>query len=199
MEYQGMQDTNLHIFVMCVYIRGSALICEIYRKNMALSPEQLCAKLDEMQIIYQYHEHQPLHTVEDSQKFRGEIEGGHCKNLFLKTKKGQLFLIVVLEDCRVDLKQLEKIFAVGRISFGKPELLMEKLGVEPGSVTPFAALNDLEKEVTVVLDKSMLEQERLNYHPLVNTATVTLGSKDLLRFIVANHKEPMQMHVPQKE
>ena len=102
-------------------------------------------------------------------RLRGEIAGGHCKNLFLKDKKGALYLIVCLEDARVDLKPSPPGSGRGRLSFGKPELLMEALGVEPGSVTPFAVINDSARRVAVILDAPMMEEAILNYHPLAAT------------------------------
>lgn len=127
--------------------------------------------------------HQPVHTVEQARSLRGDIPGGHCKNLFLKDKKGALWLVVTLEDTNVDLKSLHKKIGAARLSFGKADLLLQVLGVTPGSVTPFALINDVETRVNVVLDAQMMACARLNYHPLVNTATTGIDSPDLLAFI----------------
>lgn len=136
-------------------------------------------------------EHPPLFTVAESQALRGQIPGGHTKNLFLKDKKGALFLVVALEDATIDLKRLhERLGASGRLSFGSAELLRATLGVEPGSVTPFAALNDEAGLVTVVLDTDMLVCERLNYHPLTNTMTTGIAREGLLAFLRATGHEP---------
>ena len=108
-------------------------------------------------------------TVEEARALRGEIAGGHCKNLFLKDDKGQIWLIVCLEDAQVDLKAAPARIGSRRLSFGKPDLLMEVLGVEPGSVTPFGLINDTGRRVNVVLDAAMMAHEQLNYHPLQNT------------------------------
>ena len=121
---------------------------------------------------------------------RGEIPGGHCKNLFLKDDKGSIYLIVCLEDAKVDLKAAPARIGSRRLTFGKPDLLMEVLGVEPGSVTPFGLINDTQARATVILDKSMMDEEWLNYHPLRNDATTTIRSKDLLAFIRATGHEP---------
>ena len=137
-------------------------------------------------------EHPPLHTVEDSQALRGDIPGGHTKNLFVKDKKGRLFLLVLGEETAVDLKRVhEKIGAQGRVSFGSAELLEEVLGVLPGAVTPFGAINDTAGRVSVVLDEAMMRHERLNFHPLVNTRTTGLASADLIKFLRATGHEPM--------
>ncbi len=130
-------------------------------------------------------EHAPVFTVEESQSLRGSIPGGHCKSLFLKSKKGDLWLVVADEARRVDLKRLGKHLGSGNLSFGKPELLGEVLGVEPGSVTPFALINDPGHRVRVVLDQAMLRHDKLNYHPLQNDATTTIGSADLQAFVAA--------------
>ncbi len=128
-------------------------------------------------------EHQPLHTVEESRRLRGDIPGGHCKNLFLKDKKQTLWLVITLEQASVDLKALPGRIGAARLSFGKPDLLMSTLGVSPGSVSPFALINDTKICVNVVLDTKMMAFNLLNFHPLTNCATSTIASADLLRFI----------------
>jgi Ala-tRNA(Pro) deacylase len=121
---------------------------------------------------------------------RGALPGGHCKSLFLKDRKGGLWLVVVLEERRLDLNGLAARLDAPRFSFGSPELMQEVLGVTPGSVTPFALINDREHRVAVVLDKEMLQHDPLNYHPLVNTATTAVAPADLLRFIAACGHQP---------
>ena len=159
---------------------------------MPKTPDELLAFLESLGIPTRTVEHPALHTVEDSQKLRGEIDGGHCKNLFIKDKKGRIFLLVLGEETRVDLKRVhERIGAQGRVTFGSAELLEEVWGVKPGSVTPFGAINDVEGRVTVVLDAEMMKHERLNYHPLVNTLTTGVASADLLKFLRAVKHEPV--------
>ena len=159
---------------------------------MPKTPEDLIAYLDGRGIASQTLEHPPLHTVEQSQALRGEIPGGHTKNLFVKDKKGRLFLLVLGEDTFVDLKRVhEKIGAQGRVSFGSAELLEAVWGVRPGAVTPFGAINDAERRVTVVLDAEMMRHERLNFHPLVNTRTTGLSSAGLVGFLRATGHEPL--------
>lgn len=121
---------------------------------------------------------------------RGTLPGAHCKSLFLRDRKGGLWLVVVLEERRLDLKALADLLAAPRFSFGSPELLAEVLGVTPGSVTPFALMNDRERRVRPVLDAEMLRRDPVNYHPLVNTATTAISAADLLRFIAACGHEP---------
>jgi Ala-tRNA(Pro) deacylase len=152
---------------------------------MPTTPEQIFARFEDLGIAFKTQDHAPAFTVEDARALRGEIPGGHCKNLFLKDKKGQLWLVVTLEDARIDLKALPARIGAARISFGKPELLMEVLGIAPGSVTPFALINDTERRVNVVLDAAMMAYELVNYHPMRNTATTTIRSADLLTFIEA--------------
>jgi Ala-tRNA(Pro) deacylase len=128
-------------------------------------------------------EHFAVYTVEEAKAVRGELPGAHSKNLFLKDKKGRFWLIVALEDRAIDLKTLRKAIGAAQLSFGKPEALADKLGVEPGSVTPFSVINDSEQAVTVVLDREMLALEPLNFHPLVNTATTQISADGLLTFL----------------
>lgn len=158
---------------------------------MPTTPEQLLKKLSSLNISYDLHTHPPLHTVEESRQLRGKISGGHCKNLFLKDKKGKLWLLVCLEDAQIDMKTLNKKIASARLSFGRPELLMQVLGVTPGSVTPFALINDTDMQVTVILDHAMMTHKTLNYHPLTNRQTITITSKDLLGFIKSCGHDPL--------
>ncbi|HKS87305.1 MAG TPA: YbaK/EbsC family protein [Pseudolabrys sp.] len=151
---------------------------------MAKTPEQLFATLDALGIKHTTVKHPPLFTVEQSQNLRGQIPGGHTKNLFLRDKKYEIYLVVALEDALIDLKGLHRLLgATGRFSFGSADLLRELLGVEPGAVTPFGAINDTEGRVTVVLDSAMMEHETLNYHPLVNTMTTSIRRDDLMKFL----------------
>jgi Ala-tRNA(Pro) deacylase len=159
---------------------------------MPVSREELMAALARLGIGVTTIDHPPVFTVEEAQALRGQVPGEHTKNLFLKDKKDRLFLVVAPEDAEIDLKQLHhRIGAAGRLSFGKPDLLMETLGVAPGSVTAFAPLNDTAGRVTVVLDESLATAETVNCHPLVNTATTTIAAKDLLAFLRSTGHEPV--------
>jgi Ala-tRNA(Pro) deacylase len=151
---------------------------------MSQSPDQLFAALDSLGIKHSTVKHPPLFTVEQSRSLRGQIPGGHTKNLFLRDKKYAIYLVVALEDAEIDLKGLHRLLkADGRFSFGSSDLLREVLGVEPGAVTPFGVINDTEGRVTVVLDSAMMEHETLNYHPLVNTMTTSINRDDLVKFL----------------
>lgn len=152
--------------------------------------DDLLNRLDALGIEAKTVEHPPLFTVEESRALRGEIPGAHTKNLFLKCKKGTLWLVVALEDARIDLKRLHTILGSGRLSFGNAELLEEVLGVPPGSVTPFAVINDHEQKVSVVLDEAMMNHGVLNFHPLENTATTTISRDGLVTFIRDCGHEP---------
>jgi Ala-tRNA(Pro) deacylase len=151
---------------------------------MAATPDDLFAFLDRLGISHASVTHPPLFTVEESRALRGKIPGGHTKNLFLKDKKDALFLVVAEESAAIDLKGLHRLLgASGRFSFGSAELLRHTLGVEPGAVTPFAAINDSAGRVTVVLDAAMMQHAILNYHPLVNTMTTSINREDLVKFL----------------
>ena len=152
------------------------------------------AFLDALGIVTQTTEHPPVFTVAEAQRLRGRIPGGHCKSLFLKDKKGGLWLVVADEARRIDLAALSRRLGAPRFSFGKPDLLSAALGVTPGSVTPFALFNDrAERRVSAILDAGMLERERLNFHPLDNSATTTIASADLLAFIAACGHAPYKV------
>jgi Ala-tRNA(Pro) deacylase len=150
------------------------------------TPADLFGFLDRLGIAHPTITHPAVFTVEESQSLRGKIPGGHTKNLFLRDKKGTLYLVVASEDAVIELRSLHRrLGASGRFSFGAADLLRETLGVEPGSVTPFAALNDTGRRVTVVLDAAMMGHPVLNFHPLVNTMTTSIGRDDLVRFLAA--------------
>lgn len=157
---------------------------------MPATPDELFAFLDRLAIKHHTVSHPPLFTVEESRRLRGTIAGGHTKNLFLKDKRGALTLVVALEEAAIDLKALHRRLGAARFSFGPPDLLRATLGVEPGAVTPFGAINDAERRVSVVLDEAMLAHETLNCHPLVNTMTTSIGRSDLLRFLDATGHPP---------
>lgn len=155
------------------------------------SPEALLDRLAALGIDQTTHRHQPVFTVDEAKELRGQLPGGHCKSLFLKNKKGAMWLVICSEDRRIDLKALGGLLDGGRLSFGSADRLWRVLGVLPGSVTPFALINDRDRQVTPVLDRSMLDHAVLNYHPLVNTMTTTIASRDLIGFIEACGHQPV--------
>ncbi len=147
---------------------------------------KLFARLEELGIAATTVEHAPVFTVEESQDLRGTIPGAHTKNLFLKDKDGCMVLVVAKEDTKVDLKALAKQLGFGRFSFGKPKLLMEVLGIEPGSVTAFALINGTSSQLAaVVVDEALMGFAEVNAHPLVNSATTRVATDDLIRFMKA--------------
>ena len=155
------------------------------------TPEELLELLVSLGIQTKTYQHAPVFTVEESKRLRGDLPGGHCKSLFLRDKKRQLFLVVALEHRKIDLKSLRRsLDAHKNLSFGTPELMMEALGVTPGAVTPFAVINDTERRVQVVLDRAMLDVDLLNYHPLKNDRTTAIAPGDLIRFLEASDHAP---------
>jgi Ala-tRNA(Pro) deacylase len=136
---------------------------------------------------YFVEEHAPLFTVEDSKSLRGQIEGAHSKNLFLKDAKANFFLISIEESASIDLKKTMQQIQSKKLSFAKPEYLQDILGIEPGSVSPFALLNDTKKQVKFYLDRSFLDSETVNFHPLINTATVNISPQNLIDLIEKYH------------
>jgi Ala-tRNA(Pro) deacylase len=163
-----------------------------------LTPAHLFAELDRLGIAHKTYTHPPVFTVEEAKSLRGTLPGGHCKSLFLKDKKAGLWLVVALEECRVDLKTLADRLDAPRFSFGSAELLHEVLGVRPGSVTPFAAINDRHRRVTVVLQRAMLAHDPLNYHPLENDRTTAIAPGDLVRLLEASGHRPLVVDIPER-
>lgn len=160
--------------------------------DLPTSPQQLLNMLDELGYETKTHEHEAVFTVEESEAVTAKILGGHTKNLFVKDKKDNFFLIVAGNHARISLNKVhELIGAQTRVSFGKPEKLMEYLGVKPGSVNAFAPLNDKENRVKVIIDEPLLENETINCHPLTNEMTTTISREDLLAFLEHINHKPM--------
>ncbi|MFO1127447.1 MAG: prolyl-tRNA synthetase associated domain-containing protein [Rhodospirillales bacterium] len=158
---------------------------------MASTPAALLTRLAQLGMRVTTVDHPPVATVDANKALRGALPGGHTKNLFLKDKKGGLWLVVALEDRPVDLKELRRRLAAPPLSFARPEVLRDALGVEPGAVTPFAVINDDRGLVRVVLDAAMLAIDPLNFHPLVNTRTTAIAAADLLRFLDEMRHPPL--------
>jgi Ala-tRNA(Pro) deacylase len=158
---------------------------------MPCSTEDLFSFLDRLGIAHQTTSHPPIFNAEQGRGWHDKIPGRHCKNLFLKDGKGSLWLVVMPADKRADLAGIAKRSGAARFSFAEPELLTEALQITPGSVTPFALLNDSERRVKVVLDEEMLRCEKVNYHPLHNAASTTVSAADFLKFIQALGYDPV--------
>lgn len=159
---------------------------------MEAAQARLFGFLDELGISHETHRHAPVFTVAQAQALRSQIVGGHTKNLFLKDKKDNYFLVSAGEEAEIDLKTIHTLIgARSRVSFGKPEKLMEYLGVRPGSVTLLGAINDVHRQVTVVVDAGLMAFETINMHPLCNDATTSIARDDVVRFLEATGHPPL--------
>jgi Ala-tRNA(Pro) deacylase len=158
----------------------------------------LYARLRELGIAWKTYIHAPVFTVEEAATLYAGQPGGHTKNLFLEDKKDGLWLVVCRDELRVDLNALSRVLGSPRFSFGSAELLIATLGVPPGSVTPFSALNDTAGKVRVVLDEGMLALTPLNYHPQRNDRTIAVTADDLLKFLRATGHEPVIVAIPER-
>ena len=153
------------------------------KRSKITSSAEFLAYLEKLGIPFVNTPHPPAFTVEDGNKYWADIKGVHCKNIFCKDAKDRLWLIVAPANEPVNLKTLPEKIGSKRLSFASPAIMEETLGVTPGSVTPFGLINDTELKISVVLDKSMMEAELINFHPLENTATTTVTPKGLMDFI----------------
>ncbi len=159
--------------------------------TLPTTPDALFARLDELGIETHTVQHPAVFTVEQARLHRKQSSGTHIKNLFLRNKKGAMWLVIAREDRSINLKALGKRIGAGHLSFGSAERLMRNLGVEPGAVTPFGLLNDVDRAVSVVLDAGILQsdpshqRDPIHCHPLVNTMTTAIDGAALLRFIEA--------------
>lgn len=153
------------------------------------TPEDLYRRFRSLGIQVTTVEHPPVYTVEEAKALRGGIGGCHTKNLFLRNKKGMMWLVVCLEDRAIDLRELAGRLDAGRLSFGSAERLMKYLGVIPGAVTPFAIVNDKTTAVRVAIDNAVIGRSPLNFHPLDNSRTTSIDAGDLLKFLDAEGHE----------
>lgn len=149
---------------------------------MTATRQDLFDRFDRLGIAHSTMEHIPIFTVEEGQEIKKALPGGHTKNLFLKDKKDRIILISALGETQIRINRLHRLLGCGRLSFGKEDLLLETLGVRPGSVTAFALINDPDNRVRFILDAALMVHEQVNFHPLSNDATTTIGARDLLRF-----------------
>jgi len=156
----------------------------------AALPEHLFQRLGELGIEAPPVHHPPVFTVEEAKRFRGAIDGCHTKSLFLRNKRGDMWLVICAEDQPVDLKSLGHLLGAGRLSFCSEDRLMKYLGLTAGAVSPFGVINDTGCVVRVVLEKKMLEHEPLNFHPLDNSMTSSISRDDLIRFLKAENHPP---------
>lgn len=160
---------------------------------MPATPEDLFARFDALGVAHATTQHRPVFTVEESRDLKASLPGGHSKNLFLKDKKGALYLLCALADTAIDLEAVSKLVGAKRFSFGSAERLMERLGVTPGSVTLFALINDPERRVTLLLDEGFFAHDPVNFHPLRNDATTAISPSDMLKFVRSLGREPIRL------
>lgn len=151
----------------------------------------LFALLNRLGVPHQTLDHPAVFTVGEGEDIKARIPGAHTKNLFLKDAKGQLWLISAEGHAQIDLKRLHTVIGSARLSFGNAELMAETLGVTPGSVTAFGLINDAERRVRFVLDRTLAEAEQVNFHPLTNTATTTVTREGFRAFLSGIGVTPM--------
>lgn len=164
---------------------------------MALTRIELLAYLDRLGVEHRTYDHPPLHTVEDGKTYWAGIPGGHAKNLFVKDKKSRLFLVSLRALASLDIKHIHPVIgASGRVSFCTAEQLMQYLGVLPGSVTPFGLVNDTARAVTFVIERRLLAETPVNFHPLENTATTSVTPAGLMTFLEATGHAPLVVDLP---
>ncbi len=158
--------------------------------DLPTTPEILLARFDAMGIVYTLHRHKAVYTVAESEAVDADIPGTHCRNLLLRDNKKRNFLVCLQNSTIIDIKKLADVIGSGKLSFGSAERLWEYLGVRPGSVCPYSIVNDTNNEVNIFLDASMMNDDILNFHPLINTMTVSVAPKDLVRFIESTGHTP---------
>ena len=156
-----------------------------WEDSLPTTSGQLLKFLDDCKITFTFHEHPPIFTVKDAKSYQRGMKGIHVKNLFLRDKKKQNFLIVTEQDHLINLKNLPSTIQSDKLSFGSSERLFEFLGIRPGAVSPFALINDKENNVTLVLEKKLESTETIFFHPLVNDKTVGITFFNFQKFLTA--------------
>lgn len=156
-----------------------------------MSPEDLLRYLESLGLAQKTLWHEPVFRVGEGEAIKAQLPGGHTKNLFLKDGKGQLWLISALGETQIDLKRLPPVIGAARLSFGAEALMVETLGVTPGSVTAFALVNDADRKVRFVADLALMQADPVNFHPLTNAATTAISQADFRRFLAALGVEPL--------
>lgn len=146
--------------------------------------EQVEQSLDKINIQYQVIHHPAAHTTEEADNYIAGIEGVRTKTMFLTNKKKKEFYLLVMDDSKhLDFHQFEELTGAKRSKMGNNELLMQKLSLEPGIVSIFGLINNTEHDVKVYFDKNILSEARMSFHPNINTSTIFVSSKDVLKFV----------------
>ncbi len=151
--------------------------------DLPTRPQAVLDRLNDLGVPFTLYHHEAVFTVAESEKLDIDMPGVHCRNLFLRDKKKNNFLVVLQHATDVDIKKLAGVIGSDKLSFGSAERLWEYLGVKPGSVCPYAMINDTGHNVKIFLEKSMMEADIVNYHPLINTMTVGTSPQGLIRFL----------------
>ena len=169
-------------------------------KSRPKTVRQLLETLNKIEIVYDTQHHLPMRTVSESKELRGVPKpGAYTKNLFLRNKKGSMWLVTCYEDSDLDLHKVSTQLQSGRLSFGSTARLKQFLGVTPGSVSPFALINDSTLSVSFVMEKKLLQSKKLHLHPLDNTQTTTISTEDFLRFLAYIQHTPTYIEFTQDE
>ncbi|KUO76769.1 MAG: aminoacyl-tRNA deacylase [Clostridia bacterium BRH_c25] len=151
---------------------------------MSENEKKVYDALKQLEIPYAHYEHAAVYTIPEIDDLKLDMDGQHCKNLFVRNDKGNKhYLILVSQEKRVDLKTLQAQIGSTRLSFASEERLLKHLGLTPGSVTPFGLLNDEEKKVIVIIDEELKNSNNICLHPNVNTATVSISYDGLMKFL----------------
>jgi len=160
-------------------------------KTRPITRGSLFVFLDQNGIVHETVDHTPIFTVEEGREIKAKMAGAHTKNLFLKDKAGAFFLICAKDDTEIKINKLHGALGCKRLSFGKADYLLEHLGVTPGSVTLFSVINDMENTVQLIIDKSLMAHDIVNFHPLINDATTAISSEDMIKFAKAAGHDPL--------
>lgn len=137
--------------------------------------------LDDLEINYTNYEHEVVHSCDDAKWV--DIPWKIAKSLLIRNKKSTNFYMIVLPDSKsLDTNIIRAMFDDSKMSFASEESMLEKIWLRPGSVSPFALINNTDRDIRVVFDES-LKQWLIWFHPLQNDNTIVLEMSDVLRFL----------------
>ena len=170
---------------------------ELFRNYQMNGQPELYKALEDLNIDFEYYERPPAPTIEEAKKYWKDLVATHCKNIFFRNHKGNRHYLVVLEHTQdLDIHDLEKRLKQGKLTFASPQRMMKYLGITPGSVSPFALINDKENHVHVFFDENLKNSEKISFHPCINTASLVVQFSDFEKFMkwVGNSYEYLKLY-----
>jgi len=147
--------------------------------------ENACKLLDELGIAYKAVDHPALFTCADAEKYKVKLDCMEVKNLLLCNKdRSRYYMVIVPLYKRTDLKQLQVYLQESRLTFAGEAVIYEKLGVKIGAVSLLNLANVEHTDIQFLIDKDVIESEKVGFHPNDNTQTVIFDSAAIPKILI---------------